>query len=72
MILIKQDQAFNRALLDFLAKPANHANFYDLYFSSNTWLTLCQEFIKQSRQRKLIPYWVVILVIMHLTSWLVN
>ncbi|WP_313640875.1 GNAT family N-acetyltransferase [Paenibacillus sp.] len=36
----EEDQTFNRSLLDFLANPANHANFYDLYFSSNTWLSI--------------------------------
>lgn len=36
----EEDQAFNSLLLDFLANPDNHANFYDLYFSSNTWLSI--------------------------------
>ncbi|MGZ9583711.1 GNAT family N-acetyltransferase [Paenibacillus marinisediminis] len=34
------DQAFNQSLLDFLANPDHHANFYDLYFSSHTWLSI--------------------------------
>lgn len=36
----EEDQAFNHSLLDFLSNPDNHANFYDLYFSSNTWLPI--------------------------------
>ncbi|WP_274362325.1 GNAT family N-acetyltransferase [Paenibacillus thermotolerans] len=34
----EQDQTFHRSLFDFLANSDQHANFYDLYFSSNTWL----------------------------------
>lgn len=36
----EEDRSFNRLLLDFLANSDNHANFYDLYFSSNTWLPI--------------------------------
>jgi len=36
----EEDRDFNSILLDFLANPDNHANFYDLYFSSNIWLSI--------------------------------
>jgi len=36
----EEDQTFNHSLLEFLSNPENHANFYDLYFSSNTWLSI--------------------------------
>lgn len=34
------DTTFNQALLDFLEEPNNHAHFYDLYASSERWLSL--------------------------------
>ncbi|WP_314585992.1 GNAT family N-acetyltransferase [Paenibacillus terrigena] len=36
----EQDLSFNRSLLDFLANPDKHAHFYDLYFSSNSWISM--------------------------------
>ncbi|MFD1905875.1 GNAT family N-acetyltransferase [Paenibacillus rhizoplanae] len=44
----EDDEQFNRSLLDFLANPANHANFYDLYFSSSQWLALLKEPLKDN------------------------
>lgn len=35
-----KDQAFNRSVIDYLTDPSNHANFYDLYFSSSQWLSV--------------------------------
>jgi len=32
--------AFNNDLVEFLSNPLNHANFFDLYLSSDEWLTL--------------------------------
>ncbi|REE68753.1 GNAT acetyltransferase-like protein [Paenibacillus taihuensis] len=34
------DDDFNNELIAFLSDPSNHANFFDLYVSSEEWLTL--------------------------------
>ncbi|MEK5492551.1 GNAT family N-acetyltransferase [Paenibacillus sp. FSL R7-0297] len=44
----EDDQLFNRSLLDFLADPANHANYYDLYLSSRHWLTVVKGPLKDN------------------------
>ncbi|QUL52729.1 GNAT family N-acetyltransferase [Paenibacillus tritici] len=44
----EDDHLFNQSLIGFLANPANHANFYDLYFSSNHWLVLLEEPLKEN------------------------
>lgn len=44
----EDDEQFNRSILDFLANPANHANFYDLYFSSSQWLAVLKEPLKDN------------------------
>lgn len=34
------DNVFNNDLVEFLSNPLNHTNFFDLYLSSDEWLTL--------------------------------
>ena len=40
------DNAFNNDLVAYLSNPSNHANFFDLYLSSDEWLTFLKRALK--------------------------